>query len=135
MEAAHLKNFSCQYLSAKHVTLLKLSAMYTYDTVVDAINGLKIRGYTLDFNIAADQIICRENNQCLKHDEFEITEVHRFEGDTNPSDEDVVYAVESTDGKLKGVLTSAFGTYADDMSTEIIQKLSMHKPITGNNMD
>lgn len=100
--------------------------MYTYDTVVDALNGLKIRGYTLDFNVAGDQLICRDNNVCLKPDEFEITEVYRFEGDTNPSDEDVVYAVESTDGKTKGVITSAFGIYADNVSTEIIRKLTMH---------
>lgn len=100
--------------------------MYTYDTVVEAINGLKGRGYTIDFNIAADKIICSENKHCLNPNEFEITEMHRFEGDTNPSDEDVVYAVESTDGKLKGVITSAFGTYADNISTEIIRKLAMH---------
>ena len=100
--------------------------MYTYDTVVEAINGLKIRGYTLDFNIAADKIICRDNKHCLNPDEFEITEVHRFEGDTNPSDEDVVYAVQSIDGNLKGVITSAFGPYADNVSTEIIRKLTMH---------
>lgn len=100
--------------------------MYTYDTVVQAINGLKARGYTIDFNIAADKIICRDNKYCLHPDEFEITEVHRFEGDTNPSDEDVVYAVQSTDGKIKGVITSAFGTYADNISTELIRKLAMH---------
>ena len=100
--------------------------MYTYDTVVEAINGLKARGYTIDFNIAADKIVCSKNIHCLNPDQFEITEIHRFEGATNPSDEDVVYAVQSTDGKLKGVMTSAFVTYADNVSTEIIKKLSMH---------
>ena len=100
--------------------------MYSYDTVVEAINGLKERGYTLDFNIAANMITCRDNDICLHPDQFEITEVHRFEGDTNPSDEDVVYAVQSTDGKLKGVMTSAYGSYADNVSTEIISKLAMH---------
>ncbi len=100
--------------------------MYTYDTVVEAINGLKSRGYTIDFNVSGDKIICSDNKYCLNPNEFEITEVHRFEGDTNPSDEDVVYAVESTDKQLKGVMTSAFGIYADNMSTEIIKKLTMH---------
>ena len=31
--------------------------MFSYDTVVEAINGLKQRGYTIDFNIAYDKII------------------------------------------------------------------------------
>lgn len=101
--------------------------MAAYDTVVEALNGLKADGYTTNFNIAFDRIICSEKKNMLNPDEFEITQVFRFEGETNPADEDVVYAVESKDGKLKGVLTSAFGMYADTVSTEMLQKLSMHK--------
>lgn len=100
--------------------------MYTYDTVVYAINGLKERGYTIDFNLAFDKIICSDNKYCLNPADFEITEMHRFEGNTNPADQDVVYAVESKDGKLKGVITSAFGIYADAVSTEMLKKLSIN---------
>ena len=98
--------------------------MHQYDTVVAALDDLKKRGYTLDFNIAFDQLIC--NDTCLNPSQFEITEVHRFEGDTNPSDEEVVYAVESREGDIKGVLHSAFGTYADDIAPDMLRKLSMH---------
>jgi hypothetical protein len=102
--------------------------MKSYDTVTEAVKGLKERGYTIDFNIAFDKLVCSNNdNICLHPDEFEIVEAHRFEGDSNPDDEDVVYAVESKDGKLKGVITSAFGLYADPASNRIIQKLAMHK--------
>jgi hypothetical protein len=110
--------------------------METYDTVTEALTGLKTRGYSLDFNISFDNIKCEEHNICLNPNEFEIVEVYRFEGDTNPSDEDVVYAVESKDarpddpvgrGKVKGTITSAFGMYADSISNQMIQKLSIHK--------
>ncbi len=100
--------------------------MYNYDTVVAALNGLKERGYSIDFNLAFDKLICRDNKICLNPANFEITEVHRFEGDTNPSDEDVVYAVASTDGTIKGVFSGAYGTYADAVSNEMLRKLSMH---------
>ncbi len=100
--------------------------METYDTVVEAINGLKKRGYPFDFNIQFDKLVCKEHGYCLNPSEFEITEVHRFEGDTNPSDEDVVYAIESKDGKIKGVYSGAFGTYADDISSDMIKKLTLH---------
>jgi hypothetical protein len=100
--------------------------MTAYDTVTEALKGLKSRGFTVDFNIAFDKIICSDNTICLNPDEFEITEVFRFEGETNPSDEDVVYAIESKDGKVKGTMTSAYGTYAETISNEMIQKLSMH---------
>jgi len=100
--------------------------MHTYDTVVDAVTDLRKRGYKIDFNVAFDKLICTEDKHCLNPSEFEITETYRFEGDTNPSDEDVVYAIESKDGKLKGIITSAFGTYADSASTEMLKKLSTH---------
>ena len=101
--------------------------MKSYDTVTEAVKDLKSRGFNIDFNLAFDKLICLEDNSCLNPHEFEIVEVHRFEGETNPSDEDVVYAVESKDGKIKGVVTSAFGLYADPVSNEMIQKLSMHR--------
>lgn len=100
--------------------------MESYDTVVAALNGLRARGYTINFNIAFDKLICSENKTILNPGEFEITEVYRFEGNSNPADEDVVYAVESKKGNIKGVLTSAFGLYADAASTEMIKKLSIN---------
>jgi hypothetical protein len=101
--------------------------MQSYDTVTEALKDLKARGFTTDFNIAFDKLICSKKEVILNPDEFEIVEFYRFEGDTNPSDEDVVYAIESKHSKIKGVLTSAFGLYADSISTDMVKKLAMHK--------
>jgi hypothetical protein len=101
--------------------------MKSFDTVTEAINDLRSRGFDVDFNIAFDKLLCVQNNMCLNPSEFEIVEIYRFEGETNPSDEDVVYAVESKDGGMKGVVTSAYGMYADSMSTEMIKKISIAK--------
>ena len=101
--------------------------MKTYETVTEALKDLKLRGFTTDFNIAFDKLICSENKVCLNPNEFEIVEVHRFEGETDPGDENVVYAIESKDGTIKGTMSSAFGTYAETISNEMIQKLSIHK--------
>jgi hypothetical protein len=101
--------------------------MKTYDTVTEALKDLKARGFTIDFNLAFDKISCPDNKVCLNPDEFEIAEFYRFEGDTDPGDENVVYAIESKDKKIKGIIMSAYGMYADTISNEMIQKLSMHK--------
>ena len=101
--------------------------MNSFDTVTDTLKELKRKGYTVDFNIAFDKIICSGNNICLNPNEFEIVEVYRFEGDSNPADEDVVYAIESKDGQIKGTMSSAYGMYAETILTEMIQKLSIHK--------
>ena len=68
----------------------------------------------------------KKNSELLDPADFEITEMHRFEGNTDPSDEAVLYAIESKDGKLKGIITSAYGMYADSTSSEMLKKLSMH---------
>ena len=101
--------------------------MSNYDTLSAAVNSLNERGFTKDFNIAFDNLICHETNECLNPHEFEIMEVYRFEGETNPSDEAVVYAVESKDGTMKGTIVNAYGIYADPKSDEMIKKLSMRR--------
>lgn len=98
--------------------------MISYDTVSEAVNGLKQRGYTIDFNLEFDCIVCHETPLSLLPNEFEIVEVHRFEGDTDPADEAVVYAIESKHGE-KGVLVNGFGIYSDSVSDDLIEKLKV----------
>jgi hypothetical protein len=98
--------------------------MFTYDTVVEAVKGLKERGYTIDFNLEADKICCTETSLALKPADFEITEFHRFEGNSDPADEAAVYAIESKDGK-KGLLVTGFGITAEGIGEEMIEKLTV----------
>ena len=95
--------------------------MITYDTVSEAVNGLKKRGFEIDFNLENNGIVCKAGK--FNPDEFEIVEVHRFEGDSDPSDEAVVYAIESRTG-MKGVLVNGYGISADPMSSDLAKKLS-----------
>ena len=99
--------------------------MFTYDTVTAAVNGLKQRGYTLDFNLEADRIHCPKTPLSLRPDEFEISEVYRFEGDSDPADEAIVYAIESIHGQ-RGVLVNGFGISADEVGEEMVKKLAIH---------
>ncbi len=98
--------------------------MYSYDTVSEAVKGLKQRGFSTDFNLGFDHIYCHETPISLKPSEFEITEVYRFEGDSDPADEAVVYAIESKKGE-KGILVNGFGISADGASEEMIEKLKV----------
>lgn len=102
------------------------SIMYSYDTVLAALSDLKKRGFSIDFNIAFDKLICSQNQFCLNPSEFEITEVYRFEGDSNPSDEETVYALQSLNGELKGVLHTGYGIYNDEIAPELLKKISTH---------
>ena len=98
--------------------------MHTYDTITEAVNGLKKRGYTIDFNIEADRIFCKETALSLSPAEFDIAEVYRFEGNSDPADEAIVYAIESKHGQ-KGILVNGFGPSADAVGEEMVEKLRM----------
>jgi hypothetical protein len=100
--------------------------MPTYESLVDAIANLKQRGYTTDFNIAFDTLKCTNTGSCLAPSQFEITEHYRFEGNSNPDDSSVIYAIESKDGTMKGILVNAYGVYGDSMSNDMLAKLSVH---------
>lgn len=100
--------------------------MFTYDTVAEAVNGLKQRGYTIDFNLEADKICCPSTPLSLKPSDFVITEFHRFEGPSDPADEAVVYAIESKTG-AKGLLVTGFGLSAEGIGEEMIEKLTVKR--------
>lgn len=93
---------------------------FHYATVTEALNELRTKGYTTDFNLEENCIVC--NTGKFNVDEFEITEVYRYEGDTDPADEATVYAIESHDG-VKGVLVTGAGSDLDNMTQELLDKL------------
>lgn len=110
--------------------------MKYYETVSEAINDLYKKGYTTDFSLLTEEdcIYCHKNNHSLKADEFEIDEIHRFEGNTDPGDEMILYAVSSKINDIKGVLLNAYGMYADSNNSKIVEKLNygkkkIHAPI------
>lgn len=102
--------------------------MRSYDTVSEAINDLMQRGYTKDFNIIADQecLICNKSGVVLSPDEFEIDEVYRFEGMTDPGDEMIIFALSAKMFNAKGILVNAYGLYADGKTSKMIERLRTH---------
>lgn len=99
-----------------------------YDTVTEAMTDLKKLGYTIDFSILTEKgcLICHQTSAVLSPDDFEIDHFYRFEGDSDPGDEMIVYAISSNKDNLKGIVVNAYGIYADSASSAIVKKLAMH---------
>jgi len=102
---------------------------YSYQTVSEAMNELSKRGYTTDFSIIVEKecLVCNQTAKQLSPDEFEIDETYRFEGDTDPGDEMIVYAISSIEHKLKGLVVNAYGVYSDSLTSKIVSKLHQKK--------
>ena len=97
--------------------------MYTYDTVTAAVNGLKKRGFDMDFNLSENCLVCHDDK--FNVNDFEIVEFYRFEGNSDPADEAVVYAIESNKGD-RGVLVNGYGASAEEIGSDLAKKLSIH---------
>lgn len=105
--------------------------MKNFETLLDALNDLISRGYTEDFNVDEDMMQDREKDIKMAVDEFEIDEFYRFEGESNPSDMSILYAISSKKFNLKGTLVSAFGTYSSNQNAAIEAKLN-HNQVNKN---
>lgn len=98
--------------------------MRTYDTLTEALNDLRQRGYGLDYNMTGAQAYCAEVQETLGPDELTIMEMYRFEGDSNPDDNMVLYAIESRKAPAnKGVLVAAYGPDVETETATFIQRL------------
>lgn len=100
--------------------------MKNYSTLSEAVQGLKEEGYTEDFNLMENCIGCGNKPYKMSHDEFKIDKFFRFEGETDPSDESIIYAISSDKYDLKGVLVNGYGISSDPLTDEMIRKLKVH---------
>lgn len=90
-----------------------------YETVSTAIEIVRQQGYTVDFRLEENRLVCPSG--WFKPDEFDIMDVYRYEGDTDPADEASVYAIQSKSG-LKGILVTGYGASSDALAAELLEK-------------
>ncbi len=57
---------------------------------------------------------------------MEVVEFYRFEGASNPDDNSILYAIETSDG-LKGLLVDAYGAYSGNIPRDIVNKLRIDR--------
>ena len=102
--------------------------MSTMTTLSAVLNDLKQQGYTTDFNLMDNCLQCHGNSLKIHPDEFVVDRHYRFEGDTDPGDQAIVYAISSTKHNIKGTLVNGYGIYSDDMASEMIAALHTKAP-------
>lgn len=87
---------------------------------------LKKEGYTEDFNLGFDCIHCKRKRIKVLPSEFHIDQFFRFEGESDPADGSILYAISSEKHHLKGILVNGYGIYSEQMADEMIKKLKTH---------
>ena len=102
------------------LNMVTMKQQFHYAPVSDAIKQLHKQGYTLDFDLKGDKLVTNDNE--YPADEFEIADLYRYEGPSDPADEATVYALVSKSG-LKGILVSGYGVSSDSISADTLKQL------------
>lgn len=97
-----------------------------FSTLSGTMRQLRAEGYTEDFNLGFDHVSCRSGKSKIFPSEFEIDKFYRFEGDTDPADEAILYAISSKKHNIKGLLVNGYGIYSEPLANEIISKLDIN---------
>ena len=100
--------------------------MEAYDTLTEAINALRKQGYTEDFNLKENCLECNNKNVNFSPKEFHVDKFFRFEDNTSPEDQAILYAISAVNHDVKGLLVNAYGVYSDQAVNELIEKLKVH---------
>lgn len=93
-----------------------------YNTMVEAVEALKKRGFSQNMSVNEDGKLALTDGKTFPPDEVTLVEYHRFEGETNPSDSSIVYAVESTSG-AKGTVVDSYGAEGSEITSKFMNKV------------
>jgi hypothetical protein len=93
-------------------------------TLSETIADLRKEGYTEDFNLQQHCLVCRQGEFQVFANEFVIDRAFRFDDNTDPDDEAILYAVHSDMYGLKGVLVNGYGVYSEPLTDEMANKLA-----------
>lgn len=81
-------------------------------TLASCINSLASVGYETQFKIEKGILKSLTTEKIFRPEDVKITNFYRFEGESDPADNSILYAIETHTGE-KGTLTDAYGVYSD----------------------
>ncbi|MBA4139554.1 MAG: hypothetical protein H0X70_03460 [Segetibacter sp.] len=86
------------------------------------LNKMVLEGYVDDFKIADNGLRSLKTEKVYKPEEINVVNFFRFEGQSDPDDNTIMYVIETNDG-LKGTLVDAYGPYSDRKLSEFMQQV------------
>lgn len=96
------------------------------NTVSEIIDKLKEQHYIHNLSIKGDKILSDDEGLEFEPDDLIIECTCRYEGDSDPSDSAIVYAITAKNG-MKGVLVDSYGAYADPDLAKIIGDIPLRE--------
>ena len=101
------------------------------DTISTVLNNLKIKKQDNEFVIDETGLVMLNGKLYSQHD-IKIIKTYRFEGESDPADEAIIYIIRTNDGII-GYSLDAYGVYTNhtnDGYADLIGKMAMRNQCT-----
>jgi len=91
-------------------------------TLSSCTRKLSKDGYTVQFKAHKIGLESLDTRKMFEPTEVKIVDFYRFEGQSDPSDNAILYAIETKSGE-KGTLIDAYGVYSDLKVSEFVKQV------------
>jgi hypothetical protein len=99
------------------------------NTITAIVNKVVKKGYTDSFSVKNMRLYSPVKNRYYEPDQICVINFYRFEGDSDPGDESILYVIEAADGQ-KGTLLDAYGHYGDEKLNAFMKQVeNMNKKV------
>jgi len=92
------------------------------NTMVEVMNKSVRMGYVDNFKVTKRGLYSLAKSRYYRPEQVKVVNFYRFEGQSDPADNSILYLIETTDGQ-KGTLTDSYGAYADASVNAFIQEV------------
>lgn len=97
------------------------------DSLVTVLASVEKMGFTTQFEVKSTLLHSIKTNYSYAPDQVKISRFFRFEGESNPDDSAIMYAIETNNGE-KGTLVDSYGAAADSAIANFIHNVkNIHK--------
>lgn len=92
------------------------------NTLVSCLNTLMAAGFETQFKATKNGLKSLTTEIIYQPDEIKVLNFYRFEGESDPADNSILYAIETKNGE-RGTLTDAYGPYSDSNVTRFMKQV------------
>lgn len=95
-------------------------------SLATCLNKVMKEGYTDHFTITEKGLESLHKHSNYKPEEIQVVNFFRFEGQSDPDDNAILYVIETNDG-TKGTLVDAYGLYTDPTVSKFMKEVEINK--------
>lgn len=97
------------------------------ESLVTVLSSMTLSKFITQFKIIDQGLISLTTQKIYQPYHIKVAHFYRFEGESNPDDNAILYAIETNEGE-KGTIVDAYGIYNDSLVTNFMKQIqAIHK--------